>query len=176
MANRAFADMLDDAKPGYDEINIVMDGTLSREREELEKALVAAKVGNGRMAGNARAIAQKALDEWDAAHTDDFATIRIYACRGKAEWLAIRQKHTATKNDTDAFKNIGYNPYEVAVEIVTRKGVQVMDDGTEADVPAEAWKRYFGEIVTQGDLELMTSKVMALHSKPSGVGVADRKK
>lgn len=173
---KSFADMLSDAKPAFKDIAIVMNGQLAQERDELSKAVIAASAGNGRLANGSRARAQQALDEWDEAHADDALTIRVYACQGKAEWLAIRQKHTAKKTDGEAFRSMGYNPYDVAIEIIMRKATQVMDDGEEADIPDEAWQKYFGEIVTQGDLELMTQTVMTLHSVPSGIGFGDRKK
>ena len=155
----------------YKDVNVVLDGALAQEREELVRAVM--KAPAAQRLTEANTSAEKALAQWDDAHRDAVLTIRVHGCIG-SEWKALQLRNPVAKNEKDRSPGsvaFGFDIVGASVDALIQWGAVV--DGEETETPTESeWLEFF-EAVSPGDMAMLTRAVAEMNGTDSATLFGD---
>lgn len=154
------------ARP-YKDVQVVLDGVISAERERLEKALESADTGDGRLGATSKADEiQAELDELTARSADAVHTIRITRLHGR-DWATLTSR-CPVRPDVPIDRHYGYN-YDAACEAAVRyrdpSGAAYahrLEDGSPVEIADDEWSDLF-EVLSGSDIGKIRDAVWELN-------------
>lgn len=154
------------ARP-FKDVQVVLDGVVSAERERLEKELETADDGDGRLGATSKADEiQTQLDELAEQAADSVVTIRLTRLPGR-DWSNLTSK-CPVRPEVAIDRHYGFN-FDAACEAAARyrdtSGVAYgarLEDGEPVDITDDEWDALF-DVLSGNDIGKIRDAVWALN-------------
>ena len=154
------------ARP-YKDVQVVLDGVISAERERLEQELETVDDGDGRLGATSKADEiQAQLDELAEQSADALLTLRLTRLPGR-DWSTLTSK-CPVRPDVPIDRHYGYN-YDAACEAAARyrdpAGVVYahrLEDGEPVEISDDEWADLF-DVLSGSDIGKIRDAVWALN-------------
>ncbi|RLP76333.1 hypothetical protein D9V32_05540 [Mycetocola tolaasinivorans] len=153
--------LAEDFVPEFEDVSVILNTDLAKERDRLQAALIAAKSVTDLRLGQADPVAeaQAELDSLADKVAEHQHIIRVRALEG-FEWTLITDRHPARKG-VALDQHYGYNLTSATAAALIQAG-SIIEDDAEVEITPERWARITPRL-SGWDAQKLVDVVFRLH-------------